>query len=70
MNEEIKLTQVEESKKLYKSKTLWVNLVMAVAAFIPGVGEWVAGNTEAAGAIVAGINVVLRLVTKEKVSLK
>jgi hypothetical protein len=70
MNEEIKLTPPDESKRLYKSKTVWVNLVMAVAAFIPGVGEWVSQNAEAAGAIVAGINVVLRLVTKEKVSLK
>ncbi len=68
MNEEIKLN--EPSKKLYQSKTLWVNLVMAVAAFIPGVGEWVSQNAEAAGAIVAGINAVLRLITKEKVSLK
>jgi hypothetical protein len=60
----------DQSKKLWKSKTLWVNLVMAVAAFIPGVGEMISQNPEAAGSLVAVVNVILRLVTKEKVSLK
>ena len=70
MSEEIKLSQEPEGKQLWKSKTLWVNLVMAVAAFIPGVGEWVSTNPEAAGIIVAGVNGVLRLITKDKVVLK
>lgn len=70
MSEEIKLSPQDEAKKLWKSKTLWVNLVMAVAAFIPGIGEMISQNPEAAGSLVAIVNVILRLVTKDKVVIK
>lgn len=60
----------EIGKRPWTSKTVWVNLVMAAAAFIPGVGQLISQNPEAAGMIVAGINTILRLITKEKVSLK
>lgn len=61
---------MEKTKKPLYSRTLWVNLIMAVSAlFIPGVGSWMSGNIETVTIIFTGINMLLRLVTKNKISL-
>ena len=52
------------------SKTLWVNLIMAVSAlFIPSVGEWMSANIPMVTMIFTGLNMVLRLVTKDRIGL-
>lgn len=61
---------MEEGKKLWLSKTLWTNVLVAAAAmFAPGVSNWISANPETMVMIWAGVNALLRLVTKEKLSL-
>jgi xanthine/uracil permease len=59
-----------ESKVLWKSKTLWASLVVAVAAFFPSVQALVASNPEIVGTGLALVFGVLRLVTKGKIDIK
>lgn len=54
-------------KPFWKSKTLWINLLMAIAAFFPAVQAHL--DAETMGMVFAGVNGILRVVTKEKVSL-
>lgn len=57
---------MEESKKWYHSKTLWVNLVALGASFAQAkAGLALDGPTQ--GLILAGINILLRIITREKV---
>jgi len=58
-----------ESKPSYLSKTLWINVIMAGTAFIPGVHEWLSHNPEAIGLFFAGVNFVLRFISKDKITL-
>ena len=55
-------------KKFWLSKTFWINLV-AIGAII---AQWVTGNevidAEAQVAILAVINLILRLVTNKQIS--
>lgn len=60
-------------KSIFSSKTVALSFLTTVAGivstFVPNVGEWVAANS---GTLLAGLGVlsfVLRLVTKDKVSL-
>lgn len=57
-------------KKPWLSKTLWTNLLLALVAFIPSVGEWVGNNPQVVLFFFGAVNMVLRLVTKDKVSLE
>lgn len=59
----------QESKSPLKSKTLWVNLLFAVLAFIPPVQTFLVAQPELVGIIVAGVNVLLRMLTKNKIQL-
>lgn len=57
-------------KAPWQSKTLWLNLVMAISAlFIPAVGTWISAHPEALVLIWSGVNIVLRFVTKDKVQI-
>lgn len=58
----------ENKKKPWLSKTLWVNALVAVASFFPSVKEIVSPDNTLM--LLAFINVVLRLVTKDKISLE
>lgn len=59
-----------ESKPLYLSKTLWTNVIIAICAmFVPGVAAWIQANPEMVVSIFAGINILLRLITKNGVAL-
>lgn len=58
-------------KKPWQSKTLWMNLIGAIAAlFIPSVADFIASNPEVVALIWSGINFVLRLVTKDQIQIK
>jgi hypothetical protein len=54
-------------KSVVQSKTLWVNLILAIAAFIPSIKEVI--SEDVLLQIFAAINIMLRLVTKDKVVL-
>lgn len=58
-------------KKPWLSKTLWVNLIAAAFAFFPGLGVsvWIQAHAAEVTMIMAGINMLLRLITKDKVSI-
>jgi hypothetical protein len=57
------------SKKWYSSKTLWVNAI-AIAALIAQAQLGFVMSGEEQVAILAVINLILRVVTKEPLSLK
>lgn len=54
-------------KSLFTSKTLWVNLIVGIAAFFPAVAEKV--NPVTVMQAMTFINIILRFVTKDKVVL-
>lgn len=56
------------SKKPWKSKTLIANFLVAVVAFFPSVQSSVSPENIAQGLVI--LNIVLRLVTKEKIGLE
>lgn len=65
-----------ENKRPWQSKTVVVNglmgLLSAAALFMPGagaVGEWMNGHAAEIGMAWGILNIVLRAVTKDKVSL-
>jgi len=64
---------MEAAKPWYLSKTILVQLLGAVAIiaglFSPTVGDFIKNNFSEVGAAWAIVNVLLRLVTKEQVSI-
>ena len=56
------------TKKPWYSKSVWTNLVIALAAFYPPVSEFIVSNPTLVVAAFGVVNVVLRLITKEKIS--
>lgn len=60
-----------EAKKPWLSKTLWLNAIVAgCALFSPTVSTFIASNIEVTTAAFAGLNFLLRLITKNGVSLQ
>lgn len=56
-------------KNILKSKTFWLQVLALVAVIVPSTAHFIQENLGASGAAWAFINVVLRLVTKDKVTL-
>ena len=59
---------MENTKNPLLSKTNWLALLMALVAFIPSVSAWISANPTMFANIVAGIFVVLRFVSKDKLA--
>lgn len=59
-----------ENKKPWQSKTNWAALIVAVSAFIPQVGQWIAANPEMYGMALGGLFAVLRAVSKGKIGIE
>jgi len=57
------------SKSPLLSKTLWVNLVVAIAAFIPPVSAFLSANPTIFVVVFSIVNVLLRLVTKQAIEI-
>jgi len=57
------------NKNILKSRTFWVQVLGIVALAIPASSGFISENLGASGAAWAFINIVLRLVTKEKVQI-
>ncbi len=60
---------VVPSKKPWESKTVWVNAIVALAAFFPEVQAWIADNPQIFIFAFAAINFALRFITKDKVAI-
>lgn len=58
-----------DSKKPWLSKTLWINLIMAIAAFFPPVQAYVAAHPETLLVAFSVVNIILRLVTKGAIQI-
>ena len=58
-----------EAKTPLKSKTLWLNLVIAIIAFFPEISIMVKENPEYSMTFFALVNFALRLITKGKIEL-
>lgn len=59
----------QKTIKPWQSKTLWINLFIAIAAFFPFVRDWVAANPGIFMAVVTTVFSVLRVVTKGNVEI-
>lgn len=57
-----------ENKKWYTSKTLWVNAIAIAAIIAQGVSGKEVIGVDLQATILAGINMILRLVTKSAVT--
>jgi hypothetical protein len=55
-------------KKWWKSKTVWVNAILLSAAIAQGITGKEVLNAEAQAAILVGINLLLRIVTREQIT--
>ena len=55
-------------KKPWMSKTLWVNLIVAVVAFFPAMKEVM--SPDKVMMLMGVLNMLLRLVTKDKIGLE
>ncbi len=59
-----------ENKKPWLSKTIWLNLVGAILALVyPPASAWLAAHADITLGFFAGINILLRLISKDKISL-
>lgn len=72
MTDEVKQPDPAAStKKPWLSKTLITNLVLAVTAVVcPPVQVWISAHPEVSAMVWSGVNAVLRLVTKDAISLQ
>ena len=59
----------ETAKKPHRSKTVWLNLVAMVAAFVPALHEWLTANPVEFVSALAALNILVRFVTSGKISL-
>lgn len=60
---------MQNNKSIFASKTMAVNAVVLVASFIPSVREWVTAHPDTTMQLLAGAGVLLRWISKGKVSL-
>ena len=59
-----------DGKKPYLSKTLWFNAIVAILALAwPAGQEFVTGNPELFSTVIAGVNILLRFITKDQIKL-
>jgi uncharacterized membrane-anchored protein len=63
-------TPKEDCKPLFKSKTVWLSVIVAVAGFFPPAQAILVAQPEIASLVVGGIFGAVRLITKGKVSVK
>lgn len=61
---------MEPTKKPWQSKTLVVNFLMAAGVLLyPPLSEWISAHPSELASAWAVLGILLRLVTKEKISL-
>lgn len=60
---------MQDPKPFWQSKTFWVNALALVGLAIPQSAAFIAEHLGASGAVWAVVNMVLRVVSKDKISL-
>lgn len=60
---------IERSKSILQSKTIWLNLLALLAAFIPAFREWIASNPQAFVTSLSIVNIIVRFATQDRVSI-
>lgn len=64
------MSDEKKAKKPWLSKTLWANIIIAASAFYPPAREALTKNPELVLSLLSGVNMILRLITKDKISLE
>jgi len=59
----------QQAKKPWESKTVWKGIIIALAALSPVANDFVAKNPQLILIALGGVDVILRLITKDKISL-
>lgn len=59
-----------ETKKPWQSKTIWINIVCALLPLVPQLRNYVALYPDLSVTLITGVNLLLRVVTKNKISLQ
>jgi hypothetical protein len=59
-----------ETKKPWQSKTNWVALLIALAAFFPDAQKFISENPQVFAMGLSGVMFVLRFITKDKIQIK
>lgn len=59
-----------ETKKPWQSKTNWIALILAIAAFFPDVQAFISMNPDMFAWIISALIVVLRQISKGKIDIK
>jgi hypothetical protein len=57
------------SKPIYQSKTFWVQVLAVVALVVPASSQFISEHLGASGGAWAFINIVLRMISKDKVEI-
>lgn len=58
-------------KKPWQSKTVWMNLILAVCAMaFPPAVKYISENPLVVTMVFSGVNIVLRLLTKDGISIE
>jgi hypothetical protein len=60
---------MNSNKSVFQSKTLWINLLMAGAAFFPSVNAWIGSHPDAFALGFSVVNMILRMISKDKLEL-
>lgn len=60
---------MHDNKMIYQSKTVWVNLIFAVAAFFPSVQQYISAHPELIPTLFAILNILLRVVSKSGIQI-
>ena len=58
-----------ETKNPLQSKTVWVNAIMAIAAFFPAIQSALQSNPTILIIAFSVINIILRLITKKEITI-
>ena len=68
-NEAGQATPQNTTKHPLASRTIWVQIIALISAFIPAVQEWLASNPVEIVSVFVAINILVRFVTSGKVSI-
>ena len=58
-----------DSKKPWQSKTVWLGLISAIAAFFPSVQAWIVANPGIYGVVLSGVFLALRFISGGKIAI-
>lgn len=65
----MELSPIQTNKKPWMSKTIIINALMAAAAFYPPALAWMQANMELVVSAFGILNIILRTITKDKISI-